>query len=321
MWGPTVVFCVLVGVSFRHVHRVEGKGQVNAGTLAAVGALTIYVLSLAVVSHHRCWHSSGGQWEETGPGLGSQTALRALTIGMHSNSCRAYHRHAHGSRTSNGSRAGGPIGAHLEKLTPGTHKGWGSKLPLALAQLQRQGLAACVDPILWHGWGEGNEKGHKQLGSANAKTCGLKTSEIHRDPWWLYWSLVSSMGKVARSSVKSKSPGTLVADTGRPLPFFLVPSHLYTSQLCWSLGGWNQSRSFMEIPRKTGEAGPSPFPGEGNSLVSELPLGTEQCQVGGWGDRDKMKHSFFLFFCSCSQVFVPLCWSFLSWLLSIQNCL
>ena len=61
------------------------------------------------------------------------------------------------------------------------------------------------------------------------------------------------------------------------------------------LGGMKLKWDLHVVPKRleTGRSSRSSFSGEGNPLPEKLPLGTEQCLLGGCDDAGKMKLSFF----------------------------
>lgn len=65
------------------------------------------------------------------------------------------------------------------------------------------------------------------------------------------------------------------------LVFLLVPS--------WPLGGVKLKWDLRAMPRKAGQTGnpPLPLPVRETFLIGEFPLGTGQCQLGGWDDVSK----------------------------------
>ena len=90
------------------------------------------------------------------------------------------------------------------------------------------------------------------------------------------------------------------------LPCLLIPNHLYTSQLCWSVGGMKLKWVLVQCPqrpRKLVSYPFLPFPLGELFLAGEFPLGTEQCQPGGWSDAGKMKLFFLQFLCSYAKAF------------------
>lgn len=158
---------------------------------------------------------------------------------------------------------------------------------------------------------------------ANANTYGVKSGEICRESTAAQMAMDFFGGEIFWVCLQNRSLQTAVTPTVWlflvTLLFFLAPSHLYTSQLCWSglgetkagpscsaMKGWG---SWLFTQLWQGE----PF------LAGKFPLGTEQYWFEGQDDAGKMKLSSFPPCAVILRFFVPLChWSF--FLSIIQSC-
>lgn len=182
----------------------------------------------------------------------------------------------------------------------------------------------------------GSREGLRQLVTRmtmNVKISRVKTSEVKsaKGPRPLYWSLVSSAIRAA-GVLAEHVPGKhdyshCMADTGSPLPFFLLPVSTLSmpSQLWGSLGRMKLKWVFfLQCFKWLGKLVTHralPFPVRRTPSSWEFTLGAEQCHLGGWDDAGKMKLSFIPFLSGYSQVFSPVWLKFLKWTSQLsQSC-
>lgn len=83
--------------------------------------------------------------------------------------------------------------------------GGGLGWQFALVQLQRPGLAAVWFSDSGRGEGRGSKEGLRQLVSANAYTCGVKTGEIYRGSTIAVPSISFFSGEICWVCLQSRS--------------------------------------------------------------------------------------------------------------------
>lgn len=140
----------------------------------------------------------------------------------------------------------------------------------------------------------------RHLASVNSKTCGVKTSEICRGPlqvcWFPQWQKL--LGFSGRGGHWEPWSLPLSGWYYSPLPFFFVPSRIYTSQLWWSLHGVKLKWILHAVSLKAGEADHShcsPFLVKEPFLVGSFLLALSNASLGNGIIEAKWSCSFFPF--------------------------